>query len=197
MLVLQASLWCFFSLHEGLSWETGLPVSWTSQSIKFLFAQIFQEFDLKAVFLEVLLSWWLEDSWTMTIFSMLGTKGRATVQLWKLWGRQIGWQISVEKHASSWNVVQTSLALRWCWINVQRIALSWQRLNTVSRWFQTEVGLECCILGSSGFSSRRNPKYTVLLTQGAAQALHTQAYKISICQGVWEKKIILYCVVEP
>lgn len=66
------------------------------------------------------------------VFSMPDTKARATVQPWRLWGQQIGWQISAGKHASSWNVVQTSLALRWCWINVRRTALSWQRQNTVS-----------------------------------------------------------------
>lgn len=81
---------------------------------------------------EVLSSWWLEDSWIMPIFSMLDTKARATVRPWKLWGQQIGWQISAGKRASSWSAVQTSLALRWCWISVQRTALSWQRQNTVS-----------------------------------------------------------------
>lgn len=68
----------------------------------------------------------------MTLFSMLDTKARATARPWRLWGRQIEWQISAGKPASSWNVVQTSLALRWFWISVQRTALSWPRQNTVS-----------------------------------------------------------------
>lgn len=112
----------------------------------------------------------------MPIFSMPDTKGRATVRPWRLWGRQIGWQISAGKHASSWNAVQTSLALRWCWISVQRTALSWPRPSIVSSsLIHTKIwSLECYILGFFGFDSRRSSSST---TQRGLQNIHVPVFR--------------------